>query len=105
MNVAYLLGDLVLVALMFNGVWMLANARTPIARLDRHMSKAPAAKRWAGAAQIVGSAGLITEFSLLATNSTITLGGYIGTSGVGAMFLCYGAAWWVDFGARRPVSN
>jgi hypothetical protein len=96
MNVAYLLGGLVLAAIMFNGVWMLVRARPPIVRLGRHLPKAPAAHRWVGAAQIVGCGGVITEITL---NDNV--GGYIGGSGVGAMFLCYAAAWWVDYRARR----
>src|ERR1700687_6025528 len=97
---------------MFNGFRMLVTAPPPI-RLGRRLPKAlairrwaaPAARRWAGAAQIVGGAGVITEFSLLSANSTSDVAGYIGGTGVGAMFLCYGAAWWVDYRARRPVSN
>jgi hypothetical protein len=105
MSIVYLLGGIVLAAIMFNGAWMMVKARPPIARLDRHLSNAPAAKRWAGAAQIVGGAGVITELSLVSANSISNVGGYIGGTGVGAMFLCYGAGWWVDYRAKRPVSN
>jgi hypothetical protein len=56
-NVAYVLGGLVLAAIIVNGVWMLISSRTPIGRLDRRMSKAPAAKRWAGAARSSGEPG------------------------------------------------
>ena len=106
MDIAYLLGGLVLVLIMFNGVWMLINARPLIAHLGGRLPKAPAAQRWIGAAQIVGTAGVMTEFSLLATNSASVVGNDIGSLGVFAMFLCYGASWWVDSRARRrSVSN
>jgi hypothetical protein len=106
MDIAYLLGGLVLVVIMLNGVWMLINARPLISRLGRRLPKAPAAQRWIGAAQIVGSAGVITEFSLLATNSASVVGNDIGSVGLVSMFLCYGASWWVDSRARRrSISN
>ena len=108
MDIVYLLTGVVLAVIMFNGVWMLVNARPPIVRLGRHplhLPKSAAAGRWVGAAQIIGTAGVGTEFSLLAANSASPVGGYIGTSGVGAMFLCLGAAWWLDYRARRPISN
>jgi hypothetical protein len=111
MNDAYLLGGLVLTGLVFNGFWMLANA-PPLIRRSRGLPtapairrwKTPAARRWAGAAQVVGGAGVITEFSFLAANSISTAGADIGTAGVAAMFLCFAAAEWVDYRARRPVS-
>jgi|HubBroStandDraft_4_1064222.scaffolds.fasta_scaffold88264_4 hypothetical protein len=108
MDIVYLLTGFVLAVIMLNGVWMLVNARPPIVRLGRHplhLPKTAAAGRWVGAAQIAGSAGLGTEFSLLVANSASTAGGYIGTSGVGAMFVCLGAAWWLDYRAGRPISN
>jgi hypothetical protein len=105
MAIAYLFGGLVLVLIMLNGVWMLINARPLIGRLGRRLPKTPAAQRWIGAAQIVGSAGVMTEFSLLVTNSASVVGNDIGSLGVVAMFLCYGAAWWIDSRARRSISN
>ena len=93
---------------MFNGVWMLVNARPPIVRLGRHplhLPKTATAGRWVGVAQIVGTAGVGIEVILVAANSASPVGGYIGTSGVGAMFLCLGGAWWLDYRAMRPISN
>jgi hypothetical protein len=105
MSVGNLIPVLVLVAVMLNGAWMLITGRIPIARLNQRTTKAPAAKRWAGAAQIVGSVGVLIEFSLLGSTSTSFVAGYIGLGGLGAMFLCFCASWWVDYRARHPVSR
>ena len=108
MDIVYLFTGIVLAVIMFNGVWMLVNARPPIVRLGRrqlHLPKTAAAGRWLGAGQVVGTAGVGTEFSLLAANSASTVGNDIGSLGVVAMFLCFGAALWLDHRARRPISN
>lgn len=108
MDIVYLFTGIVLAVIMFNGVWMSVNARPPIVRLGRHSLHLPetaTAGRWVGAAQIVGGAGVGTELILLVANSTSPVGGYIGTSGVGAMFLCLGTAWWLEYRAGRPIST
>ena len=76
-----------------------------LGRHPLHLPKTAAAGRWVGAAQIVGSAGSGPEFILLVANSASPVGGYLGTSGVGAMFLCLAAAWWLDYRAKRPIST
>jgi hypothetical protein len=105
MNVAYLIGGLIIAAIMFDGVWMLVSARPLIVLLHRGRSKTPAAQRWMGAAQVVGGAGVITLFSLAVANASTTVGVDIAMSLVGGMFLCYAASWWVDHRARRQLSN
>jgi len=58
-----------------------------------------------GAAETIGGAGIAAGFAALGAYGPIPTGAYIVVIGVLGMNLCYAAAWWVNYRARRPVSN
>ena len=105
MSAAYAIGSLVGAVVVLDGIWMMANARF-LLRIPRwNPPKTPAALRWMGAAETVGGAGIAAGFAVLAADGLIPTGAYIVVIGVLGMNLCYAAAWWVNYRARRPVSN
>ena len=105
MNVAYLIGSLVGAVVVLDGIWMMANARSLLPIRRWNPPKTPAALRWMGVAEIIGGAGIAGGFGVLAAYGPIPPGVYVVLLGSVGMSLCYGDAWWVDYRARRPVSN
>jgi hypothetical protein len=105
MNVAYAIGSLVGAVVVLDGIWMMANARSLLRIRRWNPPRIPAALRWMGVAETIGGAGIAAGFSVLAAYGPIPAGVYIVVIGVLGMNLCYAAAWWVNYRARRLVSN
>jgi hypothetical protein len=104
-SVAYLIGSLVGAAVVLDGIWMMASARPLIRIPGGNLQRTPAVQRWTGVAEIIGGTGIGAGFGVIAGSGLIPAGAYIVFSGVVGNSLCYVAAWWVDYRARRPVSN
>ena len=105
MSVAYLVGSLVGALVVLDGIWMAANAR-PLLPIPRwNYPSAPAALRWMGVAETIGGTGIAAGFGVLAASGPIPAAVYIVMFGVVGQCLAYGAAWWLNYRTRRPVSN
>lgn len=105
MNVGYAIVSLVGAVIAVDGIWMMASARF-LLRIPRwNYPRNPAALRWMGAGATIGGAGIAAGSSVLAAYGPLSGGLDILAGGVLGMALCYAAAWWVSYRARRPVSN
>jgi hypothetical protein len=105
MNVALVIGSLVGALVVLDGIWMTVGAR-PLIPIPRwNPPRTTAALRWMGVAETIGGTGIAAGFGVLAAYGPIPGGAYVVVFGVVGMNLCYAAAWWVNYRARRPVSN
>jgi hypothetical protein len=105
MNVAYLIGSLVGAVVVLDGIWMIANLRSLIPIPRWNPPKTPAAQRWTGVAETLGGAGIAAGFGVLAAYGPVPAGVYLVLLGAVGQSLAFVAAWWVDYRARRRVSN
>ena len=105
MNVESVIPILVGVALALDGVWMMTGARflLPIPRWNYPGNTA--GLRVIGAGATIGGVGIAAGSGILAAYGPLSAGFYVVAVGVLGMTLCYGAAWWVNHRARRPVSS
>jgi hypothetical protein len=58
-----------------------------------------------GVAETIGGTGIAAGFGVLAAYGPVPAGVYVVFLGVVGQSLAYIAAWWVNYRARRPVSN
>ena len=105
MNIIYIVGGLIGVGAVLDGIWLIASLQ-PLVRTHARMnrSRTPTAKRWMGVGEIVGGAGVAVGVGVYLVDGPIPAA-FIFMVGIAGMYVSYAAAWSVDYRARRRVSH